>query len=253
MAYGRKRPTRPARKGGKGVSRLLKKPATAVTTLAKAVKSIQLKMKQKTIYLQYGQGFDTNLSSPVDIFKLSNYSNWQPIFGAAANDATANKMIHKSFGLDMFLNSSNETDSIQFTIFLVSLKDDMRGGGFNNTSGALSLSNGIDYYQLQGLTLLNKSQFNIHAIKRCVLGNNGVGLGSSTAQTQYGTDRRFYMKQRCNKTIVGTPNVGDWKSMDCSQDPSDNYYLLIFNDNGILDAENPRVRINVVHSIEQLA
>lgn len=233
------------------MSRLLKAKPTAITTLAKAVKSIQLKMKAKTVVTNWGQQFDKELSSDFDQFKLSNYSAWNPIFGAAANDTYANSMIHKGFGLDMYLNSSTEPDPIQFTIFLVSLKDEMRANGFNNSNGTLSLSSGFDYYIQGGLVLLNKKNFNIHSVKRCVLGNNGVGLGSSTAQTQYGTDRRFYMKMRANKKITNI--AGDWKALDCSQDPSDNYYLLIFNDNGILDAQNPRVRINVVHTVEQLA
>ena len=78
--YGKKRP---ARKGGKGVSRLVKAKPTAITTLAKAVKSIQLKMKRKSVILNYGQKIDNSLlSSNVDIFHLSNYSGWTPIFGA---------------------------------------------------------------------------------------------------------------------------------------------------------------------------
>lgn len=233
------------------LNKMVKGKSTQIQTLAKAVKALQKKNKQQSIYLNYGDQFDTTVSSDVNVFPLSRYSSWTPIFGAGANDAEANKCIHKSFGLDMYLNSNNETDTIQFTIFLVSLKDSMRGAAFNNTTGALSLSAGIDYYIQNGLALLNKNNFNIHNVKRCVLGNNGVGLGSSTAQNQYGTDRRYYMKMRCNKTIHNV--AGDWKGLGCSQDPSDNYYLLIFNDNGILDAENPRVRINMVHTIQQLA
>jgi len=160
------------------VSGLLKAKPTAITTLAKAVKSIQSKMKRKSVFLQFGQQFDKELSSDVDVFKLSNYTSWVNIFGSSANDSEANKMIHKSFGLDMYLNSHSEPNSIQFTIFLVSLKDQIRGAAFNNSNGNLSLTNNTDYYAKDGLVLLNKKAFNIHAIKRCVLGNNGVGLGS---------------------------------------------------------------------------
>lgn len=234
------------------MSRLTKPKSTAITTLAKAVKNIQLKMKQKTIMLNYGQQFDNSLiSGDFDQFKLSNYSAWTPIFGASGDDGTANKMIHKSFGLDMYINANSESDETHFTVFLVSLKDDMRGAGFNNTNGTLSLSSGFDYYQTSGFTMLNKKNFNIHGIRRFTLGNNGVGLGSSTAQTQYGTDRRVYLKMRCNKTV--TNSTGNWRDLGCSPDPSDNYYLLVFNDNGIFDATYPRVRINVVHTVEQLA
>jgi hypothetical protein len=250
MAYGRRKGyKRPARKG---VSKLTKAKPTAITTLAKAVKSIQSKMRQKTIMLNYGQQFDNgNLSSDVDIFKLSNYSSWTAIFGTQADDGTANAMVHKSFGMDMYLSASTETDRTNFTIFLVSLKDDARSGIFNNSNGNLSLTGGIDYYNNAGFVLLNKKSFNIHSVKRCVLGNNGVGLGSSTAQTQYGTDRRYYFKQRCNKKVVSAG--GNWTGLGCSPDPSDNYYLLIFNDNGIFDATYPRVQLNIVHTVEQLA
>jgi hypothetical protein len=137
-------------------------------------------------------------------------------------------------------------------VFLVSLKDNARGGLFNNSSGVLSLSNNIDYYTNGGgFTMLNKDSFNIHGVRRFTLGNNGVGLGSSTAQTQYGTDRRIYMKIKCNKVIMST--LGNWKQLDCSQDPSDNFYVLVCNDNGIFDATYPRMRATVVHTVEQLS
>lgn len=255
--YGRRKGAkRPARKGGKGVSRLTKAKPSSILTLAKAVKSIQSKMKQKTVMLNYGQNFDNSLiSGDVDQFKLSNYTNWVNIFGTANDDATANQAIHKGFGIDMYFNANSETDATHFTVFLVSLKDDIRSSAFDRTTGTLSLSSGTDYYtQGGGFTMLNKKSFNIHGIKRFTLGNNGVGLGSSTAQTQYGTDRRVYMKVRCNKKIVNTGMYGgNWKDLQCSQDPSDNFYLLVFNDNGIFDATYPRLRATVVHTVEQLA
>jgi len=252
MAYGRKRYPARKGKGGKGVSRLLKKPTTAITTLAKAVKSIQRKMKAKTVTNNYGENVTNQLlSSQLDVFHLSNYSDWSGIFGASADDAEANSMIHKGFGIDMYFDSGDETDQINFTVFLVSLKDDIRAGAFNRTTGALSLSDSVDYYTYQGFAMLNKKCFNIHATKRFTLGNNGVGLGSSTAQTQFGTDRRFYMKKRLNTKVINTN--GNWKALECSQDASDNYYLLVFNDNNILDASYPRLRYNIVHTVEQLA
>jgi hypothetical protein len=251
--YGRKRYARkrPARKG---VSKLVKAKPTAITTLAKAVKSIQNKMKAKTITLNYQQVYSRGLSGDVEVFPLSKYSAWSRIFGAGADDETGNAMIHKGFGLDMYLsleNTINEPDTTQFTIFLVSLKDQARGFAFNNTTGALSLSAGLDYAITGGIVMLNKKSFNIHAVKRKVLTNHGQALNLSSAQTQSGTDFRCYMKARPNAKI--TNQGGNWAGLDCSPDPSQNYYLLIFNDNSVLDLQNPAVRINVVHTIEQLA
>jgi len=249
--YGRRKGAkRPARKGGKGVSRLTKAKPTAITTLAKAVKSIQLKMKAKTVLLNYGYKNDNQLlSSNVEVFHLTRYVDWNPIFGATGNDDDANKMIHKSMGIDMYFNSQSESDQINFTVFIVSLKDTALG--FNNATGALTMVEDQDYHQVDALAMVNKKSYNIHYCKRFTLGNNGVGLGSSTAQTQYGTDRRLYAKIKCNKSVEN-PH-GDWKQLNVSADPSDNYYLLVFNDNGLLDAQYPRVRINAVHTVEQLA
>jgi len=254
MAYGRKRYPARKGKGGKGIKRLLTKPTTAITTLAKAVRTIQSKMKAKTVTLNYGENVSNALlSSQLDVFPLTNYSDWNGIFGASADDTTANSMIHKGFGIDMYFDAGSETDQINFTVFLVSLKDNIRGGAFNRVTGALSLSDSVDYYTYQGFAMLNKKCFNIHACKRFTLGNNGVGVGSSTAQTQYGTDRRFYMKKRVNQKITNNDSNGNWKSLECSQDASDNYYLLVFNDNNLLDAGYPRLRYNIVHTVEQLA
>jgi len=248
MAYGRRKGAkRPARKG---VSRLTKAKPTAVTTLAKAVKSLQYAVNTRKVMLNYGVKKDyTFLTGNVDQFPLTQYSGWTGIFGSEANDGQANKMIHKSMGIDMYFNSQSESDAINFTVMIVSLKDNF--SGFNNVSGNISLINNLDYHTQDALAMVNKKNFNIHFVKRFTLGNNGVGLGSSTAQTQFGTDRRFYTKIRCNKSVVNAH--GDWKSLGCSQDPSDNYYLLVFNDNEILDATYPRVRFNVVHTVEQLA
>lgn len=232
------------------MSRLLKAKPTAVTHLAKAVKSLQYAVNTKKVLLNYGDKRDyTFLSGNVDQFPLTNYTNWTSIFGVSGNDNEANKMIHKSMGIDMYFNSQSETDPINFTIMIVSLKDQYIG--LNNTSGVLSLVETVDYHQQDALAMVNKKSFNIHYVKRFTLSNNGVGLGSSTAQTQYGTDRRFYTKIRCNKSVENPR--GDWKGLACSPDPSDNYYLLVFNDNSIADATYPRLRYNVVHTVEQLA
>lgn len=246
--YGRKRPAR------KGVSKLLKKPATAITTLAKAVKALQLKNKREKIVLNYQTSYNSGVSGDVEIFPLSRISaTWNRIFGAGANDETANAMIHKSIGLDMYLsleNTVNEPDTTQFTMFLVSLKDEF-GDQLNLTTGNITLSNGFHYTINGGLVMINKKCFNIHGIKRKVLTNHGTALSAPSAQTQSGTDFRCYMKVRPNAR-VNSP-YGDWKQLNCPADPSKNYFLLVFNDNSVLDLQNPNIRINVVHTVEQLA
>ncbi len=192
----------------------------------------------------------------VEVFKLSNISNWSAIFGTGADDGQANAMIHKSMGIDMYLtleNTVNEPDATQFTIFLVSLKDEFNSNSnnFNNTTGALTLASGFHYAVSGGLVMINKKVFNIHAVKRRVLTNHGTALTAPSAQTQGGTDMRCYIKYAPRKKIVAP--YGNWSALACPGDPSKNYFLLVFNDNSALDLQSPKIQINVVHTVEQLA
>jgi len=224
--------------------------------LVKAVKALEYKVNQKQVFLNYQQSFSTGVTADCTVFKLSNFSNWSAIFGSDANDGNGNAIIHKGFGLDMYLsleNTLNEPDTTMFTIFLVSLKDEYNSNSnnFNNVTGDITIAPGFHYAVNGGLVMLNKKVFNIHAIKRRVLTNHGTALTAPSAQTQGGTDFRCYIKHRVNKKIVAP--YGDWKSLACPGDPSKNYFLMVFNDNSSLDLQNPLMKINVVHTVEQLA
>lgn len=206
--------------------------------------------------MNYQQTFSTGVTADATIFKLSNISSWSAIFGTGADDGTANSMVHKSMGIDMYLtleNTVNEPDTTEFTIFLVSLKDEFNtnSNNFNQLTGDIVLSAGFHYAVNGGLVMLNKKVFNIHAVKRRVLTNHGQALSASSAQTQGGTDMRLYLKYSPRKKIVAP--YGNWKDIACPGDPSKNYFLICFNDNSALDLQNPRMKINVVHTIEQLA
>lgn len=245
-----------ARKGRKAkVSGLLKSKPTAITTLAKAVKSLQMKDKRKRVFLNYSQQYNSSIGGTgVDIFPLSKCSTWTPVFGTGANDGQANSMIHKSMGIDMYLtleNTLNEPDTTQFTIFIVSLKDDSIQNTFDQNTGNLAIANGTHFVVQGGMVLLNKKVFEIHAIKRKVLTNHGTALSGPSAQTQSGTDYRHYFKVRVGKKIINP--YGDWNTLACPGDPSKNYYLLCFSDNSSADLQNPRLQMNIVHSVEQLA
>lgn len=238
-----------ARKGrASKVVRMAKGKVSNVQALAKAVSSLKRSMRTQHQYLNYSQGSSAlALTGDVQILNLSAYSAWNPLFGTTANDATDNRAVHSSFGLDMYFNCANEIDRIGFTVFLVSLKDSI-GSAFTASSGALSLVNGDHYAMINGQALLNKKVFTIHKTKRFELSNNGTALTAPSAQTQFGTDRRFYWKCRVNKMIINP--TGDWKSMSSAQDPSKNYYLLVFNDNSAIDLQNPTLSYAVVHTIK---
>ena len=239
----------PRRKPSK-ITSLAKGKRTPIATLAKSVKSIQRQIKKDHIYLNYGQTFNQSVSGDVTVFQLSQLSAWNQIFGTTANDGIYNKIQHTSFGMDMYLsleNTINESDTIGFTLFLVSLKDDI-GQNFSPATGLLNLVPNFHYTQVGGMTLLNKKVFNIHKVKRCTLTNHGTALSAPSAQSMGGTDWRGYWKCSVRKSILNP--YGDWRALTAPPDPSSNYFLLCFNDDSVLDLQSPNIKINVVHTVK---
>lgn len=251
MVYGKSKYRRKyARKGRSKLGAMAKGRTTKTQALAKAVRTLQRQMRTSTSYLNYSQVVNTGITADYLTIKLSNYANWTRVFGTDANDDTGNRMKHNSIGIDAYIsleNTVNEPDTTGFTCFLVSLKDEI-GGYLDQATGNLALSPNIHYTIQGGLVMLNKNVFNIHRIKRFVLTNHGQSLSNPSAQSQYGSDRRFYWKIKPNKMIKCA--YADWKAVQCSQDPSDNYYVLIFNDNSSVDLQNPLCRMNIVHTVQ---
>lgn len=222
---------------------------TAITRLAKSVRSLQRYVKKDQEYLNYAQTWASQgVSSTYTAFHLNDFSSWGRIFGTTSNDDAENGVIWKSSGIDMKFTTGNEPANVNFTVMLLQCKDTAKS--LIGSTGALTLTNGDTHYTQSGLTMVNKRFFNILKIRRFSLGNNGQVASTSTAQTQFGTDRRFYMKISPNKKIVNP--TGDWKNLTQSPDSSGNYYLVVFNDNSSLDLESPDLTMNVVHTVQTL-
>lgn len=254
MVYGKSKYRRKyARKGRSKLAIVAKGRTTTTQALAKAVRSIQRKMRGDAEYLNFGRSWSQSVTADYTAIHLCGFSSWNNIFGVGANDTTANTIIHKSFGIDCYLtleNTVNEPDTTEFTMFLVSLRDSI-GPDFNAGTGALTLAPNYHYYINGGLAMLNKKIFKIHKTRRVVLTNHGQALSTSSAQSQGGSDKRFYMRMPVNQKI--TEPYGDWKSIVAPRDPSQNFYLLIFNNNSAVDLQNPQIRISEVHTMKSVA
>lgn len=239
------------------LKRLIKpRKTTAIQTLAKQIQGIKRSMKQErkiVNFQQSGANPGTAIANEVQVINPSILTSWNSVFGSSADDQEAPSAVWKSTGMDLLFKSYNEATEVNFTVFLVRCKDVM-APYLNLTTGAVTLTLGVHYANsatgsqtAAGLVMVNKKFFDILAIKRFTLGNNGTTLSQPSAQTQFGTDRRIYMKFAPNAKI-SNPN-GNWAQTGCPQDPSQNYLLLIFNNNDAADAENPRVFWNFVHTV----
>lgn len=239
------------------VRRLRTKTAkkSTVAALKRDVKMLKKDVRDRTQIHHLASEINSTLGSAsgaqMFVANLCNWSAATPIFGSSNTDVDlANSYVHRGFGLDVYVTNNDESQQINYTAFLVSLKDNI-GSAFDPNTGALTLTNPLHFYNNSSpvaLTMLNKNCFNIHKIKRFTLGNMGVGQTVNGLQTQYGNAIRWYWKIRADKK-VSCPTQS-MKTQQSSLDPSKNYYLLISNDNSTLDLEVPIVRGTIVHSIQ---
>lgn len=223
-----------------------KKPkdiASAVKQLNRKVSTIQSLVTVKKNKVFYGINYANNVSSDYNQYGLTRLSDFQTIFGTDATDGQGRNAMIRSVSIDNYVSLrnfgstlANETDTIGFTYFVVSLKKE--ASSLLGTTGLLnSLVANTHYYNNSGKVLLNPRYFNIHAYKRFTLTNNQQSLTLSTAQSQYGSDIRWQTRVSIKKHINNP--AGDWKAMGFSPDVQDNYYALLFNDNSVLDLEAP--------------
>lgn len=245
-----------------------KVPTKSISGLSRKVARIskELGRKRVPLYLSNsGSSITANIQSPVTIQKLCKFSDDTPIFGTDANDLEGSKVLLKSISLKLNVDLENlsetEEETIRVEMYIVSLKDNANDI-FNSTNGDITLTSNIHYWQFGptgvvngGYTYLNKKYFNIHKHKRFQLTNYGSSLGTSGAQTENGTNWHYDCKLPINQTIVAplsnSTNMS-WKSLVCPRDPSQNYYILWFNDNYILDGEFPRANSLALLKFEKL-
>lgn len=246
----RKRRGAPRRKY---VRRPMKKQSSVVSQLVRKVNGLIKDKLRKDDTVNLAQYNNNSITSQGYGVLLSNFAGMQKVFGTDGDDTEDNKIIHSSVGMDIEITLentlNNEESTTRFTTFLVSLKDNI-GSAFNPSSGALSLTPDIHYYQQAGgQCLLNKKCFNIHKIKRFTLTNYDTALTASAAQSQYGTVQRWYWKLPIGKVIQNP--TGSWDQLGTGLDPSKTYYILVFNDNSTLDLENPVFRMSAIHTMKK--
>lgn len=239
--YVRKRMYKRSR-GSKTTRRRFARRSSGIKKLARAVRKLQRDVNVKVQRLNLGNTLDFTLSQDVTYVNLTNYSYQNRIFGTDADDLLNDSVRHVSTGVDCLFKANTEKDNINFTCFLVSCTDEC-SNMINFTNSSISLTSGLHYYWLGGLAMVNKKYFKVHKVKRFTTGNFGSPLTQSAAVGPVG-QKRWYFKFRPNMVVKN--KAGNWKDLACPLDPSQNYYLLMFNDNSVLDLENPSCIINFV-------
>lgn len=236
-------------------------PKSSLFYLRKQVGYIKRKMRGDRVILHTTSNVDFNkdIVSPCAQLRLTRFIDHIGCLGTDNEDLLDDKvkLLKLSSHINISLeNVNNEEETTNFSVFLVSLKDN-GGSMIDPANGFLAMTSGSDYYQYSGWTFLNKDKFTIHHYKHFQLTNYGSALSASAAQNKYGTNIDFDWKTPVNSIIK--PNApgagataGSWKSNGYQADPSQNYYLLIFNDNSSVDTEYPLVKHLTICTFEKM-
>lgn len=242
----RKRAARPYR-------RRTVRPTRQVTTLAKRVNGLARRMRQQNTSIILTRSSSTNAVSPVNIYGLDQYNLMSPIFGTLSNDLHGNRVLDKSDAMDITVSLENigqsEPDTVNFTCYLVQLKDAI--GGAYAGLGALALTSAQHYTTFPTLganALLNLKFFRILKTKKFTLTNYGNALTSDSANTGP-IFKRWTWKVKRN-ALIQNPD-GDFNTRG-PVDPSQARFLLVFSDNLTSDSQSPVVQINHVKSLTQI-
>lgn len=222
-----------------------KKPrsvAAKVKTLTKQVKKLN-KVSYTKVMTTMNATSTAAVTLPYFGYHINgSMNNWQPVFGHSASDInTVNKAYINSYKLDVRLYQDSEADRIQYTAFVVSLKDNANDATtFDPATGFLTLLDGTHYQTLgtNGRVLVNTEFFNIHSYKRFMMG--GRPGDQSTPETR---DLSFTIVPKQKMLVNPRGNLFLNSAFNFPKDPSQNYYLLLFNDDSAIDLVFNRINI----------
>jgi len=214
-------------------------------TLKKTIKAVvrkAIKPVQSVIRLQQAKA-DQTITASVNYFNLSLISGMTAIFNTLPTDVDPRSAKHVKLNLDVLIEAATENDGCTITAYIVSIKANTPDNFFDANTGALQLGpNGTTFSEQAGMAYVNPEYFNIHMRKRMYFAPRPVGEDQSI-----GTNfRRFTWNFKPNMMIRN--NAGRFDSLVCPQKPTQNYYLMVFNNNSGQDFEWPTVTYHVLNT-----
>jgi len=231
------------RKGAKKAPKASKALATLKSQVAKLTK-----VSYSKIDFNHTPAVNVNLATPYNQQLVSGgFNTMAPLWGYSSTDVnTVDKAYLNSKDVYVSVRQNNEPNLIRYTMFLVSLKDEGADTTtFDPATGALTLASGTHYTNIASDQVrVSPRFFNIHAMRRFTMGYEGTA--GPTADTL--SERRFVFKIKPKSKMIVNPkgNVFANAAFTFPKDPSQNYWVLLFNDNAGADLENNRLDISVI-------
>lgn len=201
------------------------------------IKRTQDLNKEKLTFRQYGSNaiaasyhFSSLLITPG-----SSPGNpaWGSIFRNNINADESNSLLVKKLYCEYSINTGNEVDQVDCTVFMLTPKSKkVHKETYNTATGALSLTPNVDYVMTSGMALINKARWKIWHFRRIrsvsAVGGNGSNIVNVPLPRQIGHIRKSFGQKgwRLGNT------QGAWTSLDATDLP---HYMqaryVVFNNN----------------------
>lgn len=230
------------------------KPQVSVSALAKKVNWIAKRQKGTIEKVQFNHTAALNISSNYHAEPLFTPNNWQSVFGESLNVQESKKLNITKLNLDWTLEPGKEASQIDYTVFLISAKNQKV---FEETAGLTAFQNNPngqqDYCYNGALTYMSPKRFKIWKVWRC----NTAGI-TTRVSGQIAPDVnivapmrsvRRYHKMPFKRYLINTTGQQNWKQIPDDQIPiSCSLACVFFNNNSQADIENPGLKLSALFS-----
>lgn len=227
-----------------------RRPVKRTKTGAKIKSTYALTKQVNKLARKVNQGFQKiYYRRSIELFPAANYVWSQinflpgltPVFGTFQSDETSNKAYLKSMRLDINLRPNTEPQTVDYTFYIVSMKNNSLSSTYDRQLNTLTLTPDEDFIQNGTLTtqaqvFLNPKIFNIHMCRR--IRTEAFPGNQPLVQTR---NHRMTFKKYFKNEVYSNPE-GNWFNSEIAN--SKRYFALCFNNNISLDLENPALDIN---------
>jgi len=215
-------------------------------SLSGAVSRLNRKYSHDLLWSHYQVTTDQALAVTYKVWDFTNTGDMTRVFGDEPGAGAAFNRVD----LDLQVTIASEPSEITYSFFLVSLRAETASQLISNVGedlGSLVLSThytkGPNNHGGYGQVFLNPEFFIIHRTSRFQLSglkyDDGVG---GEGRNQLGTVKRLVWSLPWRKPLVS--GRGKWTESVSTVPYTARLWLLMFNDNSAIDAQNPHVTGN---------
>jgi len=226
-----------------------------ILSLNKKINRISRKVSSRTYKVMHKSSLtEQNMASPAYIFNLTNIPTWTSVFGETDNIQEGGKYKSSKMTIDLAIRAGTETESVVYTVFVVTPKNQKVAEETDNGTGTLSsLTAGVDYTMISGKALLNLKRWNVHKVIR----GQTTPVVTEAFGTVPGTTvnyvnevkplRRYFSIPKPNINVQN--RTGTWDQVTPNEmNYNQRYNVMVFNNNLSTVEGSPKWSMTVLHT-----